>query len=308
MKDATDSVERTLVVKTQDEGDETPGEACLVAVSGPDLGRRFRLRESACTIGRSPDAGIQVEEQGVSRLHALIEQTGNQYAIRDLDSTNGTLVNGHAVRQATLRDGDTLRIGRAVFKFLMGNNIENAYHEEIYRLTTVDDLTRVSNRRHFLANLERELARSLRYGRALGLILLDIDRFKRINDTWGHLAGDTILHQLAQRVLAICRDEDIFARYGGEEFILLAPESDLQSTGALARRIRLAVASQPFLVDEEKHAVTVSLGVTDIAELQRDQGIEMDASQAASLVPHLIRIADEKLYTAKNLGRNRVVL
>ena len=103
-----------------------------------------------------------------------------------------------------LRDGDLIKIGRTIFKFLTGGNIENAYHEEIYRLTTVDGLTQIFNKRYFLDTLEREIARAHRYRRPLSLVMFDIDHFKKVNDSFGHLAGDYVLKHLAQTV----RDED----------------------------------------------------------------------------------------------------
>ena len=119
--------------------------------------------------------------------------------LRDLGSTNGTYVNDELVDEYVLRDGDLIKIGRTIFKFLAGGNIENAYHEEIYRLTTIDGLTQIFNKRYFVETLEREIGRAQRYRRALSLVMFDIDHFKKINDSYGHLAGDYVLKQLARR-------------------------------------------------------------------------------------------------------------
>ncbi|TVR00471.1 MAG: GGDEF domain-containing protein [Deltaproteobacteria bacterium] len=305
--DDTDSQEKTQVVRT-DVGAPAGAEACLVAVSGGEIGRRYRLHNVETRLGRSPNADIVVEEQGVSRLHACVLRKHNGTVIRDLESTNGTVVNGVSVREQRLEDGDTVRIGKAVFKFLERNNLESAYYDEIYRLTTIDDLTRIANRRHFFTTFERELSRSLRHDRDLAIVMFDIDRFKLLNDTYGHTAGDAVLTQVAERVSSLCREEDLFARYGGEEFALLLPETEQRAAGSLARRIRIAIAEKPFPVDSWKLDVTVSLGVADIAEFRERHDLQNARTATPELVNQFIRIADEKLYTAKELGRNRVVL
>ena len=201
-------------------------EACLVVIYGMDLGKKFNLNQSALTIGRSSKSDVQVDQESVSRSHAKIINTGKTIILRDLGSTNGTYVNDELIDEYVLRDGDFIKIGRTIFKFLSGNNIENAYHEEIYRLTTIDGLTQIYNKRYFLETLEREISRAHRYRRELSLIMFDIDHFKKINDTYGHLAGDYVLKQLAQVIKSRIRREDIMARYGGEEFAIILPEID----------------------------------------------------------------------------------
>src|SRR5574339_944788 len=146
-----------------------------------------------------------------SRNHAKIINTGKTIILRDMGSTNGTYVNDELIDEYVLRDGDFIKIGRTIFKFLSGNNIENAYHEEIYRLTTIDGLTQVFNKRYFLETLEREIGRAQRYGRDLSLIMFDIDRFKGVNDSFGHLAGDHVLKHLASVVKTRIRREDVLA-------------------------------------------------------------------------------------------------
>src|SRR5208283_2359717 len=150
------------------------------------------------------------------RHHARISFDGSQYWVQDQGSTNGTFVNDEVVREQRLGDGDQIRIGRSILKFMTGENVEVHYHEEIYRLMTVDGLTQAFNRRYFNEALEREFNRTRRYGRALSLILFDIDHFKLVNDTYGHLAGDNLLRQIAAAVKPRLRREDVFARTGGE--------------------------------------------------------------------------------------------
>ena len=199
-------------------------EACLVVIYGTDLGKKYNLDRPTMVVGRSSKADIQIDQEAVSRNHCKLLNTGKSLMLRDLGSTNGTYVNDELVDEYVLRDGDFIKIGRCIFKFLSGNNIENAYHEEIYRLTTIDGLTQVFNKRYFIETLEREMGRAQRYRRDLSLIMFDIDHFKQINDTYGHLAGDHILKQLAATIKTRIRREDILARYGGEEFVKIADE------------------------------------------------------------------------------------
>jgi diguanylate cyclase (GGDEF)-like protein len=194
-----------------------------------------------------------------------------------------------------LKDGDYLRIGNCIYRFLAGGNVEAEYHEEIYRLTIIDALTEIHNKRYLMEFLDRELARSARYHRPLTLILFDIDRFKAINDAHGHLGGDFTLRELAACVKSVVRKEELFARYGGEEFIVVLPESTLEAALCVGERLRTMVEKHSFVFEDQSFQITISLGIAAITD-------------AASLTPvELIRLADEKLYQAKNAGRNRIV-
>ncbi len=273
---------------------QTSREAALVVIHGMDLGRKFDLLRDATVVGRSSKCDIQIDQESVSRNHAKFSNTNGRVSVKDMGSTNGTYVNDELLSgELTLRNGDLCKIGRTIFKFLAGGNIEAAYHDEIYRLTTVDGLTQVFNRRYFEDTLEREIARCNRYGRSLSLVILDIDHFKKINDTYGHLAGDYVLKHLASAVKTRIRREDIFARFGGEEFAVLLPEVDMKGAAVLAEKVRKLIEKQKFEFDRQTIPVTVSLGV---ATLSSDVGEASD----------LIRVADGKLYEAKQGGRNRV--
>ena len=143
-------------------------------------------------------------------------------------------------------------MGRTILKFMSGSNIEASYHEEIYRMMTFDGLTQIYNKRYFQETLEREISRSKRYGRELGLVLFDIDHFKQKNDTFGHLAGDAILRELALVVRAKLRREDIFARVGGEEFAVLTPEVGARGAREVAEKVRVVVRSHHVSFREER--------------------------------------------------------
>jgi len=291
--------ERTRVTKIHDglssaPRDARPGEACIIVIYGPELGKRVQLGTAPFEIGRSSKNDLFLDQESISRHHARITFDGTQYWVADNNSTNGTYVNDEPVREQRLRDGDQVRIGRSILKFMTGENIEVHYHEEIYRLMTVDGLTQVFNRRYFNEALEREFNRSKRYDRALSLIAFDIDHFKRVNDTHGHLAGDNLLRQIATAVKPRLRREDIFARTGGEEFGILLPEIAVDGARITAEKVRRIVESTPLRYEQQVIPVTVSLGVS--------QMVAEDATPE-----ELYKRADERLYEAKQGGRNRVV-
>ncbi len=285
----------TVVTVISKISDRPPArDACLVVIYGMDLGKKYNVETKTVVIGRSSATDIQVDQESVSRNHCKLINTGQTIMLRDLGSTNGTYVNDELVDEYVLRDGDFIKVGRCIFKFLVGNNIENAYHEEIYRLTTVDGLTQIFNKRYFVETLEREMGRAQRYRRHLSLIMFDIDHFKAINDNYGHLAGDHVLRQLAATIKSRIRREDILARYGGEEFAIILPEIDRANASSFAEKLRQLVERSVFEFEETRIPLTVSVGVSLLAP-------ETDSCDS------LVKAADENLYLAKEQGRNQVV-
>ncbi|MBM4378444.1 MAG: GGDEF domain-containing protein [Deltaproteobacteria bacterium] len=272
-------------------------ESCLVQIAGPNPGKRFVLSQREYTVGRDPECDIVVDLDNVSRRHARFTLRNNRVYVEDLGSTNGTFVEpkpGEIKEETELRPGDFVKVGGGLFKFLSGNDLESLYFEEIYRLTILDGLTQVSNKRYLMEFLEREMGRCHRYGRALSLLMFDIDHFKQINDTQGHLAGDQVLRDLAQTVRARIRKEECFARYGGEEFCVVLPESGPDKARTFAEKIRKMVEDHPFAFEGKPIPVTVSMGVADLTS---------DMTEPLQFV----KVADANLYKAKKGGRNRVV-
>jgi two-component system, cell cycle response regulator len=272
-------------------------DACLVHIYPRDtaMGTRYLLEGDCVILGRGDDCDIVVADSSISRRHTRFDLTVDGYLVSDLGSTNGTFVNDIPAARTPLSDGGYLRVGNCLFRFLAGGNVEADYHEELYRLAIIDALTGLHNKRYLMDYLERELARSTRYGRSLSLIFFDIDRFKTINDTLGHLAGDLTLREIAEILKAeICRD-DLLARYGGEEFATVLTETGLKDAAEMAERFRRAVESHAFTFEGRRLDITISLGVAST------QGSEPVNPQ------ELIRIADDRLYQAKRDGRNRVV-
>ena len=264
-----------------------------MVIYGSDLGRKYNLDTANLVLGRSSKSDIQIDQESVSRAHSKIVNSGKSIRIRDLGSTNGTYVNDEPIEEHVLADGDLIKIGRTIFKFLSGGNIERAYHEEIYRLTTIDGLTQIYNKRYFLESLEREIARSNRYRRDMSLVMFDIDHFKKINDGFGHLAGDQVLKTLALTIKSKIRREDLFARYGGEEFAIVLPEIDGYNAHQFAEKVRRIVEATDFRFESTKIDVTISMGVATL---------DAETADAAAL----IKRADERLYEAKKGGRNCV--
>ena len=269
--------------------------ACVVLLIGPNIGRRYELTDGSSLVGRDETCDITLQESSVSRNHGEVLIQSEKSIVRDLGSTNGTYVNDRLVTSASLRDGDIIRFGRVIFKYLTGSNIENAYHQEIYRLTTTDPMTQVYNRRYFMETLAREFSRSRRYELPLSLVMIDLDHFKHVNDTYGHLAGDHVLKLVGKTLNHSLRHEDVLARYGGEEFSALLPQTDIDMGIQVSERLRASIAEQSFAFDGLPIPVTISVGASTLKEDDDPTG------------KSLIKRSDEFLLKAKSEGRNRVV-
>jgi diguanylate cyclase (GGDEF)-like protein len=272
-------------------------DACLVHIypTGMAMGTRHLLEKGSIILGRGDDCDITVLDNSVSRRHVRFDLDISGYLATDLGSTNGTFVNDTPAKNTLLSDGDYLRVGNCLYRFLAGGNVEAEYHEELYRMAIIDALTGLYNKRYLLDYLRRELDRAARYSRPLALILFDIDHFKAINDTMGHLAGDLTLRELASRLKSEICNDDLLARYGGEEFVAVLTEADQAAAAEVAEKLRRTVEGLPFAFEGRPYPVTISLGVASI------QGNEVPNPQ------ELIQRADERLYQAKRGGRNRVV-
>jgi diguanylate cyclase (GGDEF)-like protein len=276
--------------------DQPAGNDCVVVIYASEpglLGKRYVLEKSPLRIGRGGDNHIVLEGDSVSRRHAHFERRAGAWFIVDDGSTNGTFLNEEQVKgDATLTNGDRVKVGPSILKYLSGLDAEAKYHEEIYRMTIVDGLTQIHNKRYLFEALEKELIRARRYDRQLSLLIFDIDFFKNINDQYGHLAGDHVLRELARIVQERIRRDEVFARYGGEEFVIVLPETPLSGGVALAENLRGRVETHAFSFQGERIPVTISVGCAMLGE-------EKTAAE-------LIQRADDKLYEAKRAGRNRV--
>jgi two-component system cell cycle response regulator len=271
------------------------GQDCLVVIYAPSsnqLGKRSSLANGGVRIGRGAENDVVLLSDSVSRSHARIEVRADKYHLVDLHSTNGTYVNDELVQERQLRRGDQIKIGDTILKFLSGADLESQYHETIYRMTIMDGLTGIHNKRYFVEQLDRELSRATRHGRPLTLVICDIDYFKRVNDEFGHLAGDHVLKEVAQLAKSRLRPDDVIARYGGEEFAIVLPETDLAGGARIAEELRQMVATETFTFEEEDIDVTISCGVAQLDPKWRSYDF--------------VKAADKQLYEAKRAGRNRV--
>lgn len=268
----------------------------LIRLDGVDAGSLVTLGAEGCTVGRHVSNTLRVAEGGVSRFHARITWLGNAYAIEDLGSANGTWLKAQRVTRAVLSDGDVLQFGsHASFRFTVTDGLHEGMLRKLHESSTRDPLTGAYNRRHFDERLREELAYALRHRADLGVVMLDIDHFKQVNDTRGHQAGDAVIRHVAQVTAAQLRSEDVFARYGGEEFVVLLRATDVRGAVRVAERIRASVEALSARFEKSLIPVTVSGGAAALS----DGG---DRSGSA-----LLGRADERLYGAKRAGRNRIV-
>lgn len=277
--------------------DAESGEAheILVTIYGSRIGYKIDLDPTrpSTVIGRDLDADIPVDDESVSRRHCRLMYLDGAWFIEDLRSTNGTYVAGSPITRTPLRDGDLIKIGSTIFKFLSTSNVEAAYYEEIYRMAIFDGLTQIHNRRYFEEFTDREISRCRRHERALSLLLFDVDKFKQINDRFGHLSGDYVLRTMAGIIARRIRREELFARYAGDEFVIVLPETGIDDAQRFAEVVRRMVDEHDFRFDGRALPVTISVGVGTFAA-------EM------STPAHLVAAADAALYRAKEQGRNRV--
>jgi len=266
--------------------------ALLLVLSGTRLGHRLVLGDAVVDIGRGSAAGLILDADSISRKHARIERFGGGHRIVDLGSTNGTYVNGVRIKEQILTDGDRIGIGKALLKYMAGGNIEGAYHEEVQRLMRFDPLTNIFNKRHFDESLRLSVFTAAGSAKPLSLIVFDLDYFKKVNDTFGHMAGDAVLCGATAAVQSILSPTELFGRVGGEEFAIVCEDAELGTALERAEAIRRAVAREPYAFEEKRLPVTVSAGVAQLADAEEAEG--------------LFDRADAQLYAAKGAGRNCV--
>jgi two-component system, cell cycle response regulator len=264
----------------------------LVVLHGPLLGKTFTIEQPVLTIGRSSQCDIQIEDDNVSRKHAEINFRDGLVWLTDLQSTNGSYVNSKRVSEIPLNDGDLVLIGRVLFKFIHSSLVENRFFGQMYSLATTDFLTGIANRQQIINLLEQEFNRARRYDRPLSILIYDIDRFKEINDTYGHLAGDQMLIESSRIVKDHLRVEDHYGRLGGDEFMIICPETPVEQALALGKRIQVVLSKTDFLVKDKIVFFTISVGAASLSP-------KVASPDEFSL------LADQALYRAKNAGRNQ---
>jgi diguanylate cyclase (GGDEF)-like protein len=268
--------------------------ARLIVLAGGNVGEMYEI-DPQLVLGRGREADVRLQGDGISRKHARVHLEGEGVAFEDLGSTNGSFINGERVMRHELNEGDKLQIGTSVIlKFTYHDELDEDFQRQMFESASRDALTQVYNKRFFVEQLESEYAYSVRHGTELSLLMFDIDHFKQINDTYGHLAGDYVLSELTQLVTPAIRIEDTFARYGGEEFVLLSRNSP-ESAAVVGERLRRTIEEHTFTHEGKVLRVTVSLGISCMPNVN------------ITVPEEFVAAADKALYEAKRTGRNRLV-
>ena len=272
-------------------------EAYLIVISGSRVGEMIRIPETL-TIGRDQEADFRITNDFMSRLHLRLERTiDDEIVAVDLGSSNGTFVNDNLIEQVVLKDGDKIRLGSTtILKFSYVDDLDQTFQKHMYEGAIRDALTGLYNRRHMKSYLETEFAYHTRHNSPLSLIILDIDHFKHLNDTYGHVVGDSVLAGLAEQLEAVTRAEDLVARFGGEEFVIAARGIPGELALKIADRIRRVVEAVSLASSSPEVKITISAGVASLPNPE------------LSTPKELIDAADKALYDAKREGRNRVHL
>jgi two-component system cell cycle response regulator len=278
----------------------------LVFLRGELMAVPIPLERDEVVLGRAVEADVRVNDFRASRLHARISterdpKTGvARYKIKDLDSTNGTLLNGQLIKEAFLDEGDKVTIGDYLFRFEMLDEIDREFQQQIHRLLAHDELTGLLTSKSFFSELRREAAVAEEDSHPFCVLMMDIDYFKLVNDTYGHLVGSQTLEEMGGVIKSALRAGDVAARFGGEEFAAFLLEADYAQGLVAAERVRSAIEKHEFAAvrkgssgELKTHHITISVGVAAFPDDARDP-IE------------LVELADSALYRAKRGGRNRI--
>lgn len=273
-------------------------EGVITVLRGTNAGALFAIDGQRSVIGRSAEAQVLLTDQGLSRTHAAIARRKDGFYIEDLGSTNGTIVDGQRIAAATrLEDGARIELGvNTILRFGLHDQMEQEAARRTHEMMVRDPLTRLFNRRHLEERLESEVAFANRHATPLSVIMVDVDKFKPINDKYGHSAGDAVLRALGAALQRMIRTEDLLARYGGEEFTVVARGIEREGACAFAERMRQGVEIMRIPLPRRALQITVSIGLSH-AQGERDLEAKL-----------LLGAADQALYEAKDAGRNRVVL
>ena len=268
----------------------------LLRMDGVQAGQIIGLEQWPFTVGRHPTNQLRVDEDSISRFHARVVRSGDEYVVEDTGSRNGTFVAGKRVTRAKLEHDTWLQFGpRVSFRFSLTDVREERLLRRLYESSTRDALTGAYNRLHFEERLRSEVAYAIRHRTQASLVLIDLDHFKRVNDTHGHPAGDAVLKRACEACMRALRTEDVFARFGGEEFAVVLRSIELKGATRLGDRLRQAVSAEVVEHEGQQIKITLSAGAASLACCSSPSAEE------------LISIADKRLYLAKQQGRNRIV-
>lgn len=297
-KDSLVDPNKTIFDQTVSSVTVRPRHPHLVLFIGPDSGKRFQLKPGETTIGRDPAADISIDDEWASRIHAIIDWSDEAIRITDNGSTNGIYVDYRKVNSAVLAQGVPVQIGHSVMKIDFKDEAEIRLENDLLRNACIDGLTGISNRQHFMKRAAEEYSYARRNGLPVGLIMIDIDRFKQVNDMHGHQMGDSVLNNFAGVINRVKRREDIFARYGGEEFVIIpCGHIHLDEVFSFCERLRQAIEISEFRFGDTSIRITASFGF-HTRKIMKNEKVE-------PLIEKMIKKADQALYNAKEKGRNR---
>jgi two-component system cell cycle response regulator len=271
---------------------KAPHRPILVVIAGDDLGVKKPVEQSML-IGRDPGCDLVLRDALISSRHALLEDRGDSWALLDLGSTNGTSVNGQKGSEFVLARNDKIVFGRTVIRFEMQDSMEQAYDELVERLLNIDDLSGLYVRRKFDIDLKLAIEMARAHQRSLGLLAMDLDGIKKINDTHGHLFGAYVIGESGRVISRVMEGAGFATRFGGDEFIAALPSANLAEACAVAEEIRAAIAAHPFEREGIPLRPGISIGVAAFPDSAND-------------AETLFQRADEALYRAKREGKNRV--
>jgi len=270
--------------------------AMLLRMDGVGAGQVVSVETTPYTIGRHATNRLPIDDDSISRFHARFVCEDGEYYVEDLGSRNGTFIQGKRVMRSVIKDDDWVQLGaRVAFRFTLTDSRQEGLLRKLYESSTRDALTGAYNRRHFEDRLRSEIAFAVRHATDCALILLDLDHFKRVNDTYGHPAGDEVLKHLGAVATRMLRAEDVFARFGGEEFAVILRGSSTRGAGRLAERLMDALRVHHAKYEGLEIPVTLSAGCAALSCCQTPSPEEV------------VAVADKRLYAAKQGGRNRVV-
>lgn len=270
--------------------------AVLLRMDGVQAGLIVGVEQFPFTVGRHPTNVCRIDEDSISRFHSRIIRVGEEYHVEDMGSRNGTFLAGKRVTRAKLEHDSWLQFGpRVSFRFSLTDVREERLLRKLYESSTRDALTGAYNRLHFEERLRSEVAYAIRHRTPCSLLIIDLDHFKRINDTYGHPAGDAVLKRASEACRRALRTEDVFARYGGEEFGVVLRGIELKGAARLGDRLRVSVANEVIDHEGRQIRVTLSAGAASLG-----------CCSATPSSEELIGIADRRLYLAKQGGRNRM--
>jgi diguanylate cyclase (GGDEF)-like protein len=267
----------------------------IVIIRGDQLGVKVDLPQNLTefVLGRSHDAYINIQDETASWNHCRLIRKHAYWYIEDLKSTNGTYIDTRKIiGRQPIQSGDCFKVGQSIFKFLSTSEVEASYYEEIYRMAVCDSLTQLPNRRVFEETFDREFARAQRHQRPLSVIIFDVDKFKNINDQFGHLCGDMALRAIADTFKPRTRREDLFARYAGDEFVWVLSETHKEQGFAFAHWLVETCRSIRLSFHKQAVPITLSVGIASF---------DPDLHQSSKA---LLDAADQALYRAKANGRN----